>query len=131
MDNAGIWAAPLLLIPAVGLLVLSTSARFGQVHEEFRRRQDQQDFDMLIHLCKRASLIHSALVSFYTSVAILALASLLGTVSDRWFRSLNWVPQSMTFGGVVLILFAATQLIRESRLLMTVIFDDAANDSTV
>ena len=39
MEDTGIWAAPLLLLSAVGLLVLSTSARFGQVHEEFHRRQ--------------------------------------------------------------------------------------------
>ena len=131
MNDAGIWAAPLLLIPAVGLLVLSTSARFGQLHEEFRRHKDEHESPALEHLCRRASLIHSALVSFYTSVAVLALASLLGTLSDRWFKTLTWIPQVMTFLGVVLILFSAIQLIRESRLLLTVILDDAANDQTV
>ncbi len=130
MNDAGIWAAPLLLIPAVGLLVLSTSARFGQLHEEYRRHRGEHDSRALKHLCKRASLIHSALVSFYTSVAVLAFASLLGTLSDRWFKSLTWIPQAMTFVGVVLILFSAIQLIRESRLLITVILDDAANDQT-
>ena len=131
MNDAGIWAAPLLLIPAVGLLILSTSARFGQLHEEFRRHKDEHESPALKHLCTRASLIHSALVSFYTSVAVLALASLLGTLSDRWFKTLTWIPQAMTFLGVVLILFSAIQLIRESRLLLTVILDDAANDPTV
>jgi len=70
-------------------------------------------------------------VSFYTSVAVLAFASLLGTLADRWFATLTWIPQAMTFVGVVLILFSAIQLIRESRLLMTVILDDAANNQTV
>ena len=114
MNDAGIWAAPLLLIPAVGLLVISTSARFGQLRDEFHRHKGEQESVALKHLCRRASLIHSAMVSFYTSVAVLALASLLGT-----------------FLGVVLILFSAIQLIRESRLLLTVILDDAANDQTI
>lgn len=131
MNDAGIWAAPLLLIPAVGLLVLSTSTRFGQLHEEYRRHRGEHDSLALKHLCKRAGLMHSALVSFYTSVAVLAFASLLGTLSDRWFKSLTWIPQAMTLLGVVLILFSAIQLIRESRLLMTVILDDAANHQTV
>ena len=131
MNDAGIWAAPLLLIPAVGLLILSTSARFGQLRDEFHRHKDEQESSALKHLCRRASLMHSALVSFYTSVAVLALASLLGTLSDRWFKTLTWIPQAMTFVGVVLILFSAMQLIRESRLLLTVILDDAANDQTV
>ena len=130
MNDAGIWVTPLLLIPAVGLLILSTSARFGQLHEEFRRRKDAHGSLALKHLCRRASLIHRALVSFYTSVAVLALASLLGTLADHWFKTLNWLPQAITFVGVALILFSATQLIRESRLLLTVILDDA-NDQPV
>jgi ABC-type spermidine/putrescine transport system permease subunit II len=130
MNDAGIWAAPLLLIPAVGLLVLSTSARFGQLHEEFHRHRGEKDSRALKHLYRRARLIHSALVSFYISVAVLALASLLGTLSGRWLESLTWIPQAMTFVGVAMILFSAIQLIRESRLLMTVILDEADGNST-
>lgn len=130
MNDAGIWVAPLLLIPAVGLLVLSTSARFGQLHAEFIRHQDEGRSHAMKHLCKRAHLIHTALVSFYMSVAVLALSSLLGTLSDRWFASLFWIPQAMTFVGVAMILFSAVQLIRESKLLITVILDDPADKPT-
>jgi hypothetical protein len=31
MESTGLWVAPLLLMPRVGLLVLSTSTRFGQL----------------------------------------------------------------------------------------------------
>ena len=64
------------------------------------------------------------------SVAVLALSSLLGTISDRWFDSLLWIPHAMTFVGVAMILFAAIQLIRESKLLITVILDDAERGPT-
>ena len=129
MDDTGIWAAPLLLIPAVGLLVLSTSARFGQLHEEFLRHHGEGPSHAVKHLCQRAHLIHIALVSFYVSVAVLALSSLLGTLAGRWFESMLWIPHAMTFLGVGMILFAAIQLIRESKLLMTVTLDNAESKS--
>ncbi|MGB5364820.1 MAG: hypothetical protein WBN14_01035 [Polyangiales bacterium] len=37
MDAELLWVAPLLLLPGVGLLVMSTAARFGQIHEEIER----------------------------------------------------------------------------------------------
>jgi ABC-type spermidine/putrescine transport system permease subunit II len=130
MNDAGIWAAPLLLIPAVGLLVISTSARFGQLHEEFLRHHGEGQSQAVRHLCQRARLINSALVSFYISVAVLALASLLGTLSGRWLTLLHWLPHAMTFVGVAMILFSAIQLIRESRMLITVFLDDTDDNST-
>ena len=130
MESTGLWAAPLLLIPGVGLLVLSTSARSGQLHEEFHRRHGERHSHAVKHLCQRARLIHSALVSFYVSVAVLSLSSLLGTIANRWFETMEWIPQVMTFLGVAFILYAAIQLIRESKLLITVILDDAEGEST-
>ena len=115
---------PLLLIPGVGLLVLSTSARFRQLHEEFRRRRCEGNSGAVKHICQRAHLMHSALVRF------LALSSLLGTIANRWFAPIVWVPQAMTFIGVVFILYAAIQQIRESKLLITVILDDAEGESS-
>ena len=61
---------------------------------------------------------------------MLALSSLLGTIANRWFETMEWIPQVMTFLGVAFILYAAIQLIRESKLLITVILDDAACEST-
>ena len=130
MENTGLWAAPLLLIPGVGLLVLSTSARFGQLHQEMLRQKSEGRSRAVTHLCRRARLLHSALVSFYVSIAVLASSSLLGTLANRWFKTLTWIPEAMTFLGVAVITFAAIQLIRESKLLITVILDDAESEST-
>ena len=130
MESTGLWAAPLLLIPGVGLLVLSTSARFGQLHQELRRHRDEGHSRAVEHLCRRARLLHSALVSFYLSVAMLAFSSLLGTLANRWFETLKWIPEAMTFLSVAVISYAAIQLIRESKLLFTVILDDAEGEST-
>ncbi len=37
MSADTLWAAPLLLLPGVALMVLSTSTRFGLLHDEFHR----------------------------------------------------------------------------------------------
>ena len=75
-------------------------------------------------------LIHSAMVSLYVSIAVLAFSSLLGTLATRWFETLTWIPEVMTFVGVAIISYAAIQLIRESKLLITVILDVAEGEST-
>ena len=130
MESTGLWAAPLLLIPGVGLLLISTSSRFGQLHQELLRQIREQNSEAVRHLCQRARLIHSAMVSLYVSIAVLACSSLLGTLANRWFATLKWIPEVMTFVGVAIITYAAIQLIRESRLLITVILDDAEGEST-
>jgi hypothetical protein len=131
MQDTGLWAAPLLLIPGVGLLILSTAARFSQLHQELHRQLTEGKPAALHHLCKRAHLLHRALFSFYLSITILAISSLLGTLVLRWSESLRWLPESLTFFGVVVISYAAFQLVRESRLLITVILDaaESAGDS--
>ena len=42
-----------------------------------------------------------------------------------WLKTLTWIPEEMTFLGVAVITFAAIQLIHESKLLITVVLDDA------
>ena len=129
MESTGLWAGPLLLIPGVGLLVLSTAARFGELHHELHRHQSEGRSRAVKHLCRRARLLHGALLSLYVSIAVLALSSLLGTLADRWFESSKWIPEATTFLGVAAVSYAAIQLIRETKLLFSVILDDAENES--
>ena len=126
MESSGLWAAPLLLIPGVGLLVLSTSARFGQLHQELNRQLAENNERSVRVLCRRARLLHSALLSQYVAIAVLAVSSLLGTAMNHFYESLAWIPQAMMVLGVTIISFAAIQLIRETRLLITVIIDDSS-----
>ena len=128
MEQEGIWAAPILLIPGVALLVMSTSARFGFLHQEFNRQRERSHTDAIQHLCQRAHLLHRALVSLYLSVALLAFSSLLGTVITRWLTLSTFAAEVLSFAAVGTITYAAVQLIRESSLLMTVILD---NEPTV
>ncbi len=123
MDDIAMWASPLLLKPGVALLILSTSTRFGQLHEELHRQLHEGTEASISHLRRRARLLHSALVNLYTSVGVLAFASLFGAALGQ---AAPVVPRSLMFLGVCIVTFASIQLIRESRLLMTVIDDDLA-----
>ncbi len=65
-----------------------------------------------------------------SSVPVLAFSSLLGTLASRWFPTLKWIPEVMTFVGVAIISYAAIPLIRESKLCITVVLDATRGEST-
>ena len=63
--DAGAWLTPLVLLPGVAMLVMSTSARYGQIHQEFHhlvaekvRREDPHAMS-LMHNWLMATLAHS------------------------------------------------------------------------
>ena len=83
MDAFSTILQPLVLISGVGLLILSTSARFGQVEGEVGSAIADRGPDaaaLLIPLMARARWIRLALVILYASGVLLAAASLVGGV---------------------------------------------------
>ena len=114
MESVGIWSAPLLLVPGVGLLILSTSARFGRLHDEFHRLSDSGNALALQHLLNRAKLIKQSLVALYLSISILAISSLVGTASHAYLQSAARVAECLTALGVLSLAYASVQLVRES-----------------
>jgi hypothetical protein len=126
MEDLGMWATPLVLLPGVALLVLSTSIRFGQLHEEIHQLGEQPSERLsqsAAHLLLRARLFRNALVSLYVSVSLLAAASLLGGIINVWWGQGKWVLLVLTALGVAGLLVAAVLLIRESWALVDVIRD--------
>ena len=117
MQNV-IWYTPLLLLPGVALLVMSTSARFGQVHGEIHHLMEEEAEKMprylAPHLLKRATLFRNALVGLYLAVALLALSSLLGGMVALLVGDAFWIVMVLTCSGILCLLYAAVQLILES-----------------
>lgn len=77
MDDLGV-VTPLVLLPGVALLVISTSTRYAQLHEEFHRllvSTEPTTVDLARHLLARARLFRNALIALYTSVCLFALGS--------------------------------------------------------
>ena len=122
MDAELLWVTPLLLLPGVGLLVMSTAARFGQIHEEIHYELTHPELQrpMAGHLLQRCTLFRNALVSLYVSVAFFAVASLAGGITEAVGGDGAWITLALTCLGIVSILYGVVQLIRESTLMLDV-----------
>ncbi|MGE0827021.1 MAG: DUF2721 domain-containing protein [Candidatus Binatia bacterium] len=124
MFTTEVWLTPILLLPGVALLTVSTAHRFGQIQAEFHRLLDHPEghADILARsLVERARLYRDALASLYGSIGIFALASLLGGVVNLWRPESLWVVGGLTIAGIGAIVFSAVQLFRESLISLSVL----------
>jgi len=120
MQLTAVWLTPLILIPGVGLLILSTSARFAEVLGEVHRRE-QAGREVLDHLLRRARLFRNALVSLYLAVVLFALAGVIGCLLVTQPGVSMRVTTALTAGGIGGVILAAVELVRESLLSLAVI----------
>ena len=126
MDDTSLGVSPVVLVSGVGLLILSTSARYGQIHAELRELiRDTHDVtlagnsvDVLYeHLSIRTRLLLSALFGLYLSVGFLVTGSLVGVLTA--LGSFSHLPViALTCAGILGVFYAALQLIRESRIFL-------------
>ncbi|MCU7930240.1 MAG: DUF2721 domain-containing protein [Candidatus Thiodiazotropha sp. (ex Codakia rugifera)] len=120
------WLTPLLFISAPALMILSTAARYAQLHGEIHHLQDHGVTKNHGDVCdtallKRAIYFRNALVALYSAIALFATASLLGAVVSGWWdQTLHWVT-AMTVIGIGAVIFAAISLARESLLSLRII----------
>ncbi|QDV51367.1 DUF2721 domain-containing protein [Gimesia fumaroli] len=124
MSSTEFWLTPLILLPGVALLIVSTSARFGQIHTEFHHLLDHPDAHAQIlsrNLQQRSRLFRDALASLYVSVGLFSLGSLLGGVVNLWRPQSLWFVGGLTIVGIACVVFASLQLFRESLLSLNVI----------
>ena len=125
-----LWLTPLILLPGVALLVVSTSARFAQLHTEVHRLLDHPDDHAQIlarHLLKRSTLFRNALVALYASVGLFAFGSLLGGVVNLWRPESLWVVGTATMIGIGCVVFASLQLVREALICIRVVAEHTAH----
>ena len=124
-----LWLTPIILLPGVSLLTVSTAHRFGQIQSEFHRLLDHPDRQARImarSLVVRARLYRDALAALYLSVGLFALGSLLGGVINLWRPRSLWVVGALTIAGIAAIVFAAAQLLRESLISLQVVQEQHA-----
>ena len=120
-----LWLTPLILLPGVSVLIMSTSARYAQIHSEIHHLLDENNSNtgkIIKHLLIRAKLFRNALVSLYSSAAFLALAGLVGCLSLIWKEFTLESSVLFLIGlGILILLFATVELIRESILSLEII----------
>ena len=118
------WILPLVLLPGVALLIMSTSVRYGQIHSELHHILESQEAVSTMfhdHLLRRATFFRNALVALYVSVAVFAIGSISGAIAELLQGPGNWLVIIFTCIGILCLIGAAVELIRESILSLQVI----------
>jgi len=106
MEQAlGLWVAPLLIMPGMALLVLSTSARYSQLLLHVATHPQQSA------LKRQLPLLRYSLIALYAGIAVDACAALLGGLFafNAEFSRLLIIVLSCI--GVACLIFAVVCLI--------------------
>lgn len=130
MQPTELWLTPLILLPGVALLIVSTAARFGQLQDEVHHLLDHPERHAEIisrQLVRRSRFYRDAMVGLYASVALFSLGSLFGGVINEWLPDLLWVVGGLTITGIAAVVFASLSLLRVSVLSLRVIREHTAN----
>ncbi|MBF0290244.1 MAG: DUF2721 domain-containing protein [SAR324 cluster bacterium] len=126
MPTTELWLTPLILLPGVALLIMSTSARLHQINSEFHHLLDHPDDHAKIislHLVQRSAFFRDALVCLYSSVCFFSFGSLIGGVFNLLIPQLLWIVGGLTILGIMTLVYASFQLVRESFLCTKIIKD--------
>ena len=119
MDIVGVWLSPLLLLPGAGLLIMSTSQRFNRLHDEIHHLMEEdsgKSAGTANHLMQRAKYFRNALVFLYLSIAIFAVAGLLGGITSGLGDISSYITIALTIIGIFCLAAASIILIKESTL---------------
>ncbi|NIP38002.1 MAG: DUF2721 domain-containing protein [Candidatus Dadabacteria bacterium] len=99
MESAELWLTPLLLVPGVALLVMSTSGRFANVHSEIyelvNHKHEEGIEKLAENLDKRSHIFRNALVSLYLNITFLSIASLVGGLGVIWLGNIFYLVMDL------------------------------------
>jgi hypothetical protein len=111
---------PITIIPAVGLLILSTSARFIHVNDvisKFTKEECNEHKIKVRRELKRANYLRNSLISSYVSIAIFLLGTILTYLSLIFTSNYSQTILIISlFIGVLFVFIAVFNLIVESAL---------------
>ncbi|MFP4323738.1 MAG: DUF2721 domain-containing protein [Anaerolineales bacterium] len=117
MESEIVWLAPLFILPGIGLLIVSTSNRFGILHDEIHHWLDGSHDSHIVEqadLVERAAHFRNALVALYTSVFVFVCASVAGATMDFLGYKGDIIVFAISLIGIVAVGYASAELIRES-----------------
>ena len=106
MDVIGIWLSPLLLLPGVGLLIMSTSQRFNRLHDEIHHIMEEgssKSAGTVNHLMQRAKYFRNALVFLYSSISIFSVAGISSGITSGRDEISTVLTISLTIIGIICI----------------------------
>jgi hypothetical protein len=124
MSETVSWVTPLLILPGVGLLLVSTSARYEAVHAEIHRlleERSKQSGDCAAHEFHRARILRIAMVSLYAAASLLSASGLAAALTIWWLASLHRRAWLLLVGGVSCLVVSSLALVRESAVSFSVV----------
>ena len=133
MLEAASWIAPLLLIPGVGLLLVSTSARYDALHTEIHQLlhdTSKAAQGCAEHVVTRAKILQTAMFCLYITIMLLSGAGLLGALADWRYGSLGQLAWLLMASAVFFVFLASLALIRESIISLRIISGHAKEVKT-
>ena len=130
MQDHTIWLIPLTLIPGIAILIVSTSLRNNQARSEILKliaeKKDSGRKSRTIDNLKRQLYFRNAFISFYISIVLLVLASILGTLPNT-ITNLNLLTMILICLAALCLVYASIQLISES-LIATRVIKESVED---
>jgi hypothetical protein len=130
MQDHTLWLIPLTLIPGIAILIISTSLRNNQARSEILKliaeKKDSERKSRTIDNLKRQLYFRNAFISFYISIVLLVLASILGTLPNT-ITNLNLLTMILICLAALCLVYASIQLISES-LIATRLIKESVED---
>ena len=126
MTEAVSWVTPLLILSGVGLLIMSTSARYEALHEEIHALLHDDSAAAgacAVHTLSRARILRNALVSLYAAASLLSASGLIAALEAWRVGSVPWIAWGLLVLGVGCILAATAVLTRESFVSLRIVKD--------
>ncbi len=124
MPDAVSWATPLLVLPGVGLLLVSTSARYEAIHAEIHQLLDdpsEHAIGCTLHVVHRARILRLAMLALYVSASLLAASGLIAALTVGFLDAVHWASWVLLVGGVSCVLIAAVALTREAAVSLSIV----------
>lgn len=108
------WYIPITILPAIGLLLMSTTALSNALSTELSTmiKEESMDFQDIIRLkISQLGLLNRALVGFYISSGIFALSGFVAGVFNSFAESVEWLISTLMLAGIVVVLISLIVLI--------------------
>jgi hypothetical protein len=124
MQEIASWVTPLLVLPGVGLLLVSTSARYEAIHVEIHAllaEGDEQAASCASHVVRRGGLFRNAMVALYLSAAGFGTAGLVGGVSHLLSGGVHVAAWLLSLAALLCFVYATLQLVREAAVSMQIV----------
>ncbi len=124
MTNSELWLMPLILLPGIALLILSTSSRYSRIHDELHHIGNSSGSSQKISgriLIKRAVLFRNSLILLYFCVVVFAITALCGGIMSTINVQNNILLIVLFLIGIISLIISAVLLVKEAFLSLEII----------